>query len=233
MSLKETLIENDGYTVLEDVIPHNLLDSFNNKIDELYPVRASSSNKTYAERGDILKLQDISVWWSQLVMDWPEIQEMNHIVISKIKEAMPNAHWYASDTVFIEPNSTWVNPHVDTPHRFEQYTKDKRLLGIQCIVPLFDLDNDNGATGLVPNSQLKDFPIDLCYKGYYNGYFRRNNLQPKILKGSVLLYNCRILHSSMPNPTDIKRPAILMNYIDSDIINELKSMDNIWSSNGK
>jgi ectoine hydroxylase-related dioxygenase (phytanoyl-CoA dioxygenase family) len=233
MSIKETLIENDGYVILEDIIPHNLLDTFNSKIDKLYPVRASSSGKKYAEREDIKTLLDISVWWSQLVMDWPEVIEMNDIITTKVKEAIPNAHWYASDTVFIEPQSTWLNPHVDTPHRFEKYTKDKRLLGVQCITPLFDLDYVNGATGLVPKSQLKDFPIDLCYKGYYNGYFIRNFVQPKVNKGSVLVYNCRILHSSMPNPTDIKRPAILMNYIDSDIIDELKTIDNIWNSNGK
>ena len=47
------------------------------------------------------------------------------------------------------------------------------------------------------------------------------------------MYNCRLLHSSMPNPTDSKRPAILMNYLDSDIIDEVRTMDNIWGSNGE
>ena len=66
MNYKEILTEKDGYVILEDVIPHNLLDSFNSKIDTLHPVRASSSEKLYAERGEILNLPDISVWWSQL-----------------------------------------------------------------------------------------------------------------------------------------------------------------------
>ena len=232
MTHKDTLIKGDGYIVLEDIVPHSLLDSFYSRINELHPVRASSSDKTYAERSEISNLKDIAVWWSQLVMTWPEVEDIHHTILETVKECIPNSHWYTSDTVFIEPHSKWVNPHVDTPHRFEQWNKDKRLLGIQCIVPLFDLDIDNGATGLVPQSQLKDFPIDMCYKGYYNGYYNRNYIQPTVKKGSVLMYNCRLLHSSMPNPTDTKRPAILFNYLDNDIISELRTLDNIWNSNG-
>lgn len=233
MNYKSILTEGDGYVVLENIVHHDLLELFYSKIAELHPVRASSSDKTYAERSEIANLKDIAVWWSQLVMRYPEVIDIHHTIIQTIKECIPNFYWYASDTVFIEPHSKWVNPHVDTPHRFDKWNKDKRLLGIQCIVPLFDLDMYNGATGLVPQSQLKDFPIDLCYKGYYNGYYNRNYIQPTVKKGSVLMYNCRILHSSMPNPTDTRRPAILFNYLDGDIINELKIIDNIWDSNGK
>lgn len=233
MNYKDILTEGDGYVVIENVIPHSILDSFASKLDQLHPVRASSSDKIYAERGEILALPDMAVWWSQLVMSWPEVEEINHIISKYVKECIANEHWYTSDTVFIEPHSKWVNPHVDTPHRFDKWNKDKRLLGIQCITPLYDLDLHNGATGVVPSSQLKDFPIDMCYKGYYNGYFNRNYTQPSVKKGSVLMYNCRLLHSSMPNPTDTRRPAILFNYLDSDIIDELRIVDNIWNSNGE
>lgn len=232
MNYKEILTDGDGYVILEDVIPHNLLDTFESNIDTLYPVRASSKNKQYAERDEIKNLPDISVWWSQLVMDRQEIVGINDIIFNTIKDCIENAQLYASDTVFIEPQSTWVNPHIDTPHRFNKWASDTRLLGIQCIVPLFDLGINNGVTGLVPKSQKKNFAIDMCYKGYYNGYFSRNFTQPTIKKGSVLMYNCRVLHSSMPNPTDIRRPAILFNYLDNDIIQELRDIDNIWKSNG-
>jgi ectoine hydroxylase-related dioxygenase (phytanoyl-CoA dioxygenase family) len=233
MNYKDILTEGDGYVILEDVIPHNLLDTFTSKLDTLHPVRASSNDKIYAERGEILNLPDVAVWWSQLVMSWPDVEEINHILLPYIRSAISNAHWYASDTVFIEPHSKWVNPHIDTPHRFEKWADDNRLLGIQSIVPLYDLDMHNGATGLVAGSQKKNFAIDMCYKGYYNGYYSRNYIQPTVKKGSILMYNCRLLHSSMPNPTDSKRPAILFNYIDNDIITELRSIDNIWGSNGE
>lgn len=232
MNYKEILTEGNGYLILEDIVPHDLLDSFNNKLNMLHPVRASSSEKMYAERSEIAYLPDIAVWWSQLVMNWKEVEEINHIIFHVIKQCISNAHWYTSDTVFIEPHSKWVNPHVDTPNRFEKWSGNNNLLGIQCIAPLHDLDMHNGATGLVAGSQKKNFAIDMCYKGYYNGYFSRNFIQPTIRKGSVLMYNTRVLHSSMPNPTDSKRPAILFNYVDGDIVDELRTIDNIWGSNG-
>jgi len=50
--------------------------------------------------------------------------------------------------------------------------------------------------------------------------------------GSLLFYNCRLLHSSMPNPLEVERPALLINYMNKNIIKEVAQLDNIWSSNG-
>lgn len=226
------LIEQEGYVVVEKLIPEPLIDSILSKVHTLYPVRASSSTKQYAEKDAIKNLPDISVWWSQMVMDWPEVIEVNKLIIDRVKEHLPTSDWYASDIVTIEGNSKWVNPHVDSPHRFKKYNYDKRLLGVQAIVALSDLDKTTGVTGIVPNSQKMDFNINLCYQGFYNSWFLKNCIQPSLPKGSVLFYNCRMLHSSMPNPQPTSRPALLLNYLDSSIIEDIKTMDNIWASNG-
>lgn len=221
----------EGYTVLQDIIPISYLDSLYAKFNSLRIVRASSSNKTYREGLQVAELKDISVYWTELVTDFPEVKLINDILHPKIKQYLSTAILYTSDIVVINPNSVWISPHIDTPHRFYEYNFDKRLLGIQCIVPLFDLSNNNGATGVVPKSHTKNFDIDFCYNGKYNSYFCDNVVQPNIYKGSVLMYNCRLLHSSMPNPTNIVRPALLLNYLDSDIINSVRPLDSVWSSN--
>jgi ectoine hydroxylase-related dioxygenase (phytanoyl-CoA dioxygenase family) len=225
------LVEGSGYVIVNNLIPYNILDDLYNKLDKTYPVRASSSLKQYAEKENIKDLQDISVWWSQLVTDWYEVQQINKLVEYEVFKYLKSALLYASDIVFLKPKSTWVNPHIDTPHRFKKYNYNKELLGIQCIIPFFDLDENNGATGLVPSSQLKDFSIKLCYQGYYDNYFMQHCIRPKLNKGDILLYNCRLLHSSMPNDADMIRPALLLNYLDSNIISEVKVLDNIWDSN--
>lgn len=230
--IKSQLTENTGYIILEKIIPDSLIDTIVAKLDTLHPVRASSSTKKYAEKDDIKNLTDISVWWSQMVMDWPEVIEINNLIFDKVKEHLHDAEWYASDIVTIEKHSKWVNPHIDTPHRFKKYNYDKRLLGIQAIVSLFDLDKSTGVTGIVPRSQTQDFNINLCYQGFYNTWFMKNCIQPSLPKGSVLFYNCRVLHSSMPNEQNSPRPALLLNYLDGSIIEDVKTMDNIWASNG-
>lgn len=230
--IKHQLTTGDGYVIIEKLIPINLIDNILEKQDRLYPVRASSSNKKYAELDNIKNLPNISVWWSQLVMDWPEVIHINNLLQPYILPHMPKSIWYNSDIVTLEPFSTYINPHIDTPHRFKNYNYNKNLLGIQCIVALSDLDKDTGATGILPKSQIKDFNIDLCYQGMYTTMFKDKCIQPKLSKGSVLFYNCRLLHSTMPNPQNKKRPALLLNYLDGSIINDVKKLDNIWASNG-
>lgn len=229
--IKTELTEGPGYIILEKVIPENLIESINKKLTHLHPVRASSSNKKYAEKEDIKNLTDISVWWSQFVMDWYEVQEINNILLPKVQEHLDNTVWYSSDFVVVNPRSKWINPHVDTPHRFKKYNYDKRLLGIQAICALNDLDEHNGVTGIVPKSQSIDFNINLCYQGFYNSWFIKNHIQTKLPKGSILFYNCRVLHSSMPNNTSLARQALLFHYLNNAIIEDVKSMDNIWNSN--
>jgi ectoine hydroxylase-related dioxygenase (phytanoyl-CoA dioxygenase family) len=226
------LTEGDGYLFLENAIPHNLIDSINSKLNTLRPVRAVDSDRNYAERGDIYDLEEIWVWWSQMVMDWPEVQAINELLISKIKLELSDAVFYASDFVTINGDSRWINPHVDTPHRFKQWNEDERLLGVQCIVALQDTTPDQGSTGFVPKSYIQDWDIDKCYSGAYNKYFYNLSEQRDMPKGSVLMYNCRLLHSSMPNYLPEPRPMLLLNYLNGAIVEDVKKIDNIWSSNG-
>jgi len=197
----------------------------------LYPVRASSSSKQYAERDDIKNLPDIAVWWSQSVLDWLEVQKIDYHINMYVTKYLKNAVLYSSDIVTINANSTWLSPHIDTPHRFSKWNFDKRLLGIQVIVPLDKMGKLNAGTGIAPHSQKMDFDINQCYNGDHNVWFLQNSTQPDVFKGHALIYNTRLLHSSMPNPTNENRPVLLINYLSKDIIDEVRQVDNIWKSN--
>ena len=104
-------------------------------------------------------------------MDWPEVESINDLLFPIISEHLENAVFYSSDIVTINGDSKWVNPHVDTPHRFKQWNTDTRLLGVQVIVSLQDTTPEMGATGYVPNSHEPDWDIDLCYNSAFYLYF--------------------------------------------------------------
>jgi hypothetical protein len=233
MNLLHELTVGKGYVVLENLIPLSYIDEVLTIYPKLHPVRASSSDKVYAERDDIETLKDISVWWSQTVDQFEPVIKIKEILDKLIEPTLPNIKFYASDTVTINPYSRWVSPHVDTPHRFDLWNFDKRLLGVQCIISLQDMDKHSASTGLVPFSQKRDFEINKCYTGVYDRWFLENCKQHTMPKGSILIYNCRVLHSSMPNPQATARPALLFNYLDNSIIDSVKKIDNIWTSNGK
>ena len=231
--IKTILEQGEGYKILPGFIPSVLIADYKKILDQLKPVRASSSKKVYAENEAISDLEDISVWWSQTVENFDEFKKIRKLVDPVIYNNFPNLVFYASDTVTINPKSQWFSPHVDTPHRFERWNFDKRLLGIQCIITLEDVTKENASTGLVPFSQKRDFEINKCYTGTFDRWFMENCKQHDMPKGSLLLYNCRVLHSSMPNNSDKPRPALLLNYLERTIMNDVAKVDNIWSSNGK
>lgn len=233
LDLRNKLVNEEGYHLYEKLIPSFYITDLNKRLLELYPVRASSSDKIYAEKDDIKNLPDISVWWSQTVENFPEVTKIKRIIDPIVLSAFPKLQFYASDIVTINKGSKWISPHVDTPHRFAKYNFDKRLLGIQCIVSLSNIDSNSASTGLVPYSQKRDFEINKCYTGHFDRWFLDNVKQHNMPKGSLLLYNCRVLHSSMPNPTSIDRPALLLNYLDTSIVKDIAAVDNVWSSNGK
>ena len=224
-----------GFKLVTDVIPSDLIDSINDRKDELYPVRASSHKKQYAEGKDCKKLFGIAVWWSQLTDDWKEVKAIHNLIFPEIQTHMPDAEFYASDIVTINGPSRWVGPHVDTPHRFAEYNQRENddILGIQVIIPLDDIDKDTGATGLVPESHRQDWDIQDCYTGVHDDYFKDNAEQHDMPKGSMLFYNTRLMHSTMPMHLPKKRSILLINYLKNDIIETVKKIDNVWSSNGK
>lgn len=231
--IDDTLKNKEGYVVFEKLIPESVIDSFWGYMDKLHPVRASSSKKVYAEKEDIHNLEDISVWWSQTVETFQPVQQIRSTIDGIVNNYFNNLTFYASDTVTINPYSKWISPHVDTPHRFTLWNFDRRFLGIQCIVALQDMTASSGSTGLVPYSQKRDFEINKCYTGGYDRWFLENCKQPRLERGSVLMYNCRVLHSSMPNPQKMPRPALLLNYLDRSIVDAVSKIDNIWKSNDK
>lgn len=226
-----SLVDGPGYEIEKNKLPMDFIEKINEKLHLCYPVRASSKEKIYAEKEEIKNLPDISVWWSQTVMDWPEVKHIANIVEHYVKAYLPNSIWYSSDIVMIEGNSKWFSPHVDTPHRFAKYNYNKELLGVQVIVALQDMNKYTASTGIIPHSQKQDFNINLCYNGGFNEYFLKNLIQPDLPKGSFLFYNCRVLHSSMPNPLTTRRPALLLNFLNTNIVEEIRAIDNIWKSN--
>jgi hypothetical protein len=133
-----SLTSGEGYLFIENAIPDDLIDAINDRLHTLYPVRAISSGKAYAEKEGIQRLPDISIWWSQMVMDWSEVNAINDLLLTIVNRQLDNAVWYTSDIVTTNGDSKLVNPHVDTPHRFNQWNMDPRLLGVQCIVSLQD-----------------------------------------------------------------------------------------------
>lgn len=226
--LRYQLTKGTGWHLMHNAFPINLIDQVNANLDMLRPRRGFTTGRTYVE-GDTNKryFGPLSLWWSQQVRDMPGVMEINDVILRIIDPLLDSAVLYATDVVTIEPGSTIVNPHVDTPHRFRPWNFDDRMLAIQAIVSLHDIDKNSGSTGVYTGSQLYDWDINECYKGTYNDEFLENVIQPDMPKNSLLFYNCRLMHSSMPNPSNTSRRALLLHYCSEPLVESLHEWDNI------
>lgn len=221
--IKLELISGPGFLVKENVIPVDVIDLLSQRLHELKPKKISSHNVKYFENEKINEAPDTSIWWSQQ-LDWDEVLKIDQYIHPLVNQHLDNSQLYSSNIITVEPYTNWVNPQVDMPHRFETYNFDKRFLGLQVAIPLVDTD----ILGVFPKSQVVNFDIGLCYKGYYTHWFKANCVRPKLKKGSIIFYNTRLLHSSMPNNSNQAIPLLLMNYLDNDIINNVKNIDPTW-----
>jgi ectoine hydroxylase-related dioxygenase (phytanoyl-CoA dioxygenase family) len=221
-------IKQQGYCVVKNIIDPLAIAHLNFFQNKLEPQRGHDFTAKYFPKKDLTGLEELAIWWSQQVVDWPCVHRINQQLLYITQSWFDNNCVYVSDVITNEPGNQFVKPHIDSPYRFDEWHEEVDLLGVQCIVPLCEFNKDNGGTGLYPGSHLKNWIVKDSYKGVYTEEFLANVIQPKMNIGDVLIYNPRVLHSTMPNNTTLKRRALLTHITTKEMVKKLKLVDNIW-----
>jgi ectoine hydroxylase-related dioxygenase (phytanoyl-CoA dioxygenase family) len=217
-----------GNMVIRDFLPDMVIQQFkfwamNNKnihrgtgIDSIY----------YSSHDD---KREYAMWWTTQ----PPAEMWLPITIAlvpQIDRLFGNNNWeiHTVDCITTRPNKSDIYAHIDTPYRFEEFSKSTDTLGVQIIIPLDHFTIENGATAYIPESHL--YKID--YKDleenreYYNNKLLTEGQQFLAKPGDVLMYDGRTLHSTMPNNSNDFRSALLINALKNDIIDRVKELDN-------
>lgn len=221
-------INKQGYCVVKNLISVEAIDNINFLQEYLEPQRGHDFTAKYFPRKNLDQAGKLAIWWSQQLTGWECVKSINKKLLEVTKDWFEDNVVYVCDVITNEPGNQFIKPHIDTPYRFDPWHERFDLLGIQCIVPLCDFNKENGGTGLYPGSHLRNWVVQDSYKGVYTEEFIANVIQPEMNKGDVLMYNPRVLHSTMPNNTDIKRRALLTHITSASMVEPLKLVDNIW-----
>jgi ectoine hydroxylase-related dioxygenase (phytanoyl-CoA dioxygenase family) len=221
-------IKEQGYCIVRNVINREDIDCLNFLQNYLEPQRGHDFTAKYFSRKNLNEAGKLSIWWSQQVVGWECVKSINYHLLEITNGWFDNNVVYVSDVITNEPGNQFVKPHIDTPYRFDQWHEEFDLLGVQCIIPLCEFNKVNGGTGLYPGSHLKNWVVKDSYRGVYTEEFLDNVVQPEMNPGDVLIYNPRVLHSTMPNNTDLTRRALLTHITTRELSEELKLVDNIW-----
>jgi ectoine hydroxylase-related dioxygenase (phytanoyl-CoA dioxygenase family) len=221
-------IKEQGYCIVPNAVNTEDIDCLNYLQNYLEPQRGHDFTAKYFPRKTLNEAGKLAIWWSQQLTGWECVKSINHNLLEITKGWFDNNVIYVSDVITNEPGNQFVKPHIDSPYRFDQWHETFELLGVQCIVPLCEFNKLNGGTGLYPGSHLKNWVVKDSYRGVYTEEFLNHVVQPEMNPGDVLIYNPRVLHSTMPNNTDIQRRALLTHITTREMVTQMKLVDNIW-----
>lgn len=218
---------NDGTTVIRGVLDNITLSQF--KMWATNPARAHRGNGIdgdyYSEHDG---KREYNVWWTT-----QPPQEMWMPIVLKLIEPVSrlfgHKDWdiHVVDCITTRPHSDKIYAHIDTPYRFEEFSKVRECLGVQIIIPLDKFTIENGATAYLPGSSLEqiDYKDLEENRDDYNNRLVTEGQQFLAEAGDVLMYDGRTLHSTMPNKSTEFRSALLINALKSDIISRVQELD--------
>lgn len=221
-------INEQGYCIVQSAVNVEDIEGLNYLQQYLEPHRGHDYTAKYFPKKNVHEADKLAIWWSQQVVGWECVKSINQSLLEITKGWFDNNMIYVSDVITNEPGNQFVKPHIDTPYRFDQWHEEFELLGVQCIVPLCNFNKENGGTGIYPGSHLKNWVVKDCYRGVYTEEFLKHVVQPEMNPGDVLIYNPRVLHSTMPNNTNITRRALLTHITTKELAEEMKLVDNVY-----
>jgi hypothetical protein len=225
--LKDYFVDS-GFIIFDQLLDEKDVVSIESRHSELTPCRGHGIDNSYWPKDKIKDCPELALWWSQQVTDWPEVRRISKTLLDKLGFLFDDPAIYVTDVISNTPKNKFIKPHIDSPYRFDRWHNEVELLGVQCIIPLCPFTKENGATGLLPGSHKKDWVVLESYRGVYNEEFLANAVQPPMLLGDVLVYNPRMLHSTMPNNTATTRRALLIHITSQSMVEKLRLVDNIW-----
>ncbi len=134
-------------------------------------------------------------------LDIIKLLEDEHL--DKLIAQLLGEYWimYAFTGSSCPPNGTNYGGrvHVDCPRWIENYTTN-----VGVIWALDDFTVENGGTKVLPASHHADFIPT-------KEYFEKNAIQVECKKGSLIIFNARVVHSTGFNETENWRHALTMN----------------------
>lgn len=218
---------NDGTIVLRDVINPVTIAQF--KMWATNPERYHRGNgvdgKYYGEHDGE---REYDVWWTT-----QPPREMWAPIVWQLHDSVTHLFGYENwdihvvDCITTRPSSSKVYAHIDTPYRFDEFSKIDETLGVQIIIPLDVFTIENGATAYLPGSYVEQIDyVDLEEnREHYNERLLGEGQQFLSKPGDVLMYDGRTLHSTMPNKSNEFRSALLINALKTDIIPRVQELD--------
>jgi ectoine hydroxylase-related dioxygenase (phytanoyl-CoA dioxygenase family) len=200
MSSKQTgELDDQGYIVLENFMPQDLLHRIRNRVEELFESEGEHAGAEFRVEEQTRRLANLvdkgEVFWEPILM--PEILEyVRHVLGPEYKLSSLNVR-------SANPNSTWTQPlHADTGA-----VKDEKGYSVcNTVWMLDDFTTRNGAIRMVPGShrwgRLPQKALADPYAPHPNEVLLTGRA------GTVVVMNAHMWHGGTANRTNRQRRAM-------------------------
>lgn len=197
MEIKDFLYQMNtvGYSVIENHIQYKETDKLKNIIElELSKYKRYETERSHLDRHHLHDLLCKHIEIAKLLED-ERLDDWLSTLLGK--------HWimYAFTSSSCPPLSTNYGGriHVDAPRHISGYPTNIGVIWV-----LDDFTKQNGGTKVLPGSHHADYIPT-------KEYFDKHAVDVQCKKGSLIIFNARVVHSTGFNSTDTWRHALTMN----------------------
>jgi ectoine hydroxylase-related dioxygenase (phytanoyl-CoA dioxygenase family) len=198
LAAHKTRIDRDGYTILEDAIEPKLVDALAEdlvRLERFYGVTPADNSFEGTKTVRIYNLLALGKLY--------EAVPVHENVLPLVERVLdPGCLVSSLSSISIDPGETAQPIHADD--QLIPLAKPHVPTVCNTMWALTDFTEANGATRLIPGSQLRDHNPD--YGAPYD------SIAAEMPKGSVLVWHGSLWHGGGANTTDQRRVGIAMNY---------------------
>lgn len=199
-------IETDGFTIIEDVIPPDVIEALTDRIRECEVASVGPIEDLTTDDDDFSFMRTSGL----LRLDPVFHQVPIHEEVLQLVEAVlgPNVLLSAFSAMDVQPGKVNIQPiHPDDalvpvprPHF--------KPIGCTAMWCLTDFNAHTGGTRIIPGSQRE--PLDLVFS--QDPEELKRAIQPDIKAGSILVFDHAVLHGSANNHSDEWRLGLQVSY---------------------
>ena len=211
--LEQYQCDNDGYLLLEDAIDPELLETINERMDEIQSVAETENTREWLVENPVLRINDIV---NQEPVIVPLIE--NPVVLPYISEMVENPRlkstwitykWNGGGTGFHSNHTPSVT------HNCYHFNGQIRHNLFQVFYAMRDIGPGEGALQVIPGSHKANYAVP---RGVDLDHMKT---EIPMKAGSVLLFTHDMYHGSL-NTTDSVRRTVIFTFCPSVFANSLK-----------
>jgi ectoine hydroxylase-related dioxygenase (phytanoyl-CoA dioxygenase family) len=198
-------VEEDGYTILENIVPPELVSALRKRVREIETETAGTPEELAADPDHSFLRTAGLLRLDPLFRDIPIQSDVLEVVEGVLGEDFLLSTFSALD---VEPHKSNMQPLHPDDALIPLGRPHERPIGCTCMFVITEFSAQTGGTRLIPGSHRA--PLDLLFS--QDPAEMEKTIQPDLAPGSVLLFDHALFHGAADNHSEEWRLGLQVSY---------------------